>query len=75
MGMWERGALECPSGKVATCRTWGAGLWGLMEMEAAHGPSDGLPWKALPAGQEGADSGEERGLGPRGPRDPPPGMR
>lgn len=34
----------------------------------------GLPWKGLPAGQEEADSGEELGLGPRGPRDPPPGM-
>lgn len=47
---------------------------GLVEMEAAHVPSDGLPWKALLVGQEGAHSGEERGLGPRGPRDPPPGM-
>lgn len=48
---------------------------GLVEMKADHVPSDGLPWKALLVGQEGADSGEERGLGPRGPRDPPPGMR
>lgn len=27
-GMWERGALECPSGEEATCRAWGASLGG-----------------------------------------------
>lgn len=56
----------------------GAGLgvgacWWRCRLPAAA--DSGLWRKALPARRRGPDSGRDGSLGPRGPRDPPPGMR
>ena len=77
-GWGQKSVGETLNREVATCGTRGAGLgvggcWWRCRLPAAR--RLGLRRKALPARRRGPDSGRDGSLGPRGPRDPPPGMR
>lgn len=84
-GLHGGGDQKSPAGRLPRaelgCQAWAdPGTWRPIGACASHPSSPQLSetplvGKALPFLQEGAVSGSNGRLGPRGPRDPPPGMR